>query len=66
MQGVVGDALRPIEGQCRGGDHDCHARDKEQAAARLVHHQIEALLLVLGAAAQEAEACKPASFRKLV
>ena len=65
VQRLVGDALRPIEGQRGGWNHDGHARDEEQAAACLVDHQIEALLFVFGAAAQEAEACKPASIGKV-
>ena len=55
-QDGVGEALGAVELERGRGNDDGKAGDEEQAAAGLVDHLVEALLLVSRAAAQEAEA----------
>lgn len=56
-ENTVCDTLLAEEGEGRCGNHNGHRCNEEQAAAGLVDHQVEALLLVARPSTQEAEAC---------
>ena len=55
--GLLGDNVRAVELVCGGGDAQRDAGEKEEAAAGLVDHQAEALLLEARPTAEEAAAC---------